>query len=104
MTWYDGVKLKSSERFSTDALYTEIANFDWMDKATQFEVPAFIVAGRYDKNKDADLAHEYFGQIEAPVKNFKWFEQSAHPPPFEEPKAFNKVMIQELLPVVREHQ
>ena len=70
-----------------------------MGKATRFAVPVFIVAGRYDRNADSDLAHEYFEKIEAPVKQFRWFEKSAHSPPFEEPDAFNAFMINEVLPV-----
>jgi proline iminopeptidase len=71
-----------------------------MGTATRFAAPVFIVAGRYDRNTDADLAHEYFEKIEAPTRQFKWFEQSAHSPPFEEPAAFNAFMIDEVLPVV----
>jgi pimeloyl-ACP methyl ester carboxylesterase len=47
------------------------------------------------------LAHDYFERIDAPFKRFRWFENSAHSPPFEEPEAFNKFMIDEVLPVVR---
>ena len=99
MTWYDGVKFMAGQSFSGAALKDEIGQFDWMGNATRFAVPVFIVAGRYDRNTDANLAHEYFEKIEAPVKQFKWFEQSAHSPPFEEPQAFNEFIIKEVLPV-----
>ncbi len=101
MTWYDGVKFKAGIDFSLNALQPEVDKFDWMRKATRFAVPVFIVAGRHDRNTDADLAHEYFEKIEAPLKQFKWFEQSAHSPPFEEPEAFNDFMIREVLPLAR---
>jgi pimeloyl-ACP methyl ester carboxylesterase len=99
MTWYDGVKFQAGGDFSSDALTAEIDKVDWMGKATRFAVPVFIIAGRYDRNTDADLARDYFDKIEAPAKQFKWFEQSAHSPPFEEPQAFNDFMINEVLPV-----
>ncbi len=99
MTWYDGVKFNAGIDFSLNALGPEIDKVDWMGKATRFEVPVFIVSGRYDRNTDANLAHEYFDKIEAPSKQFKWFEKSAHSPPFEEPQAFNDFMIKEVLPV-----
>ena len=99
MTWYDGVKFNAGIDFSLNALGPEIDKVDWMGKATRFAVPVFIVAGRYDRNADSDLAHEYFEKIEAPVKQFRWFEKSAHSPPFEEPDAFNAFMINEVLPV-----
>lgn len=99
MTWYDGVKFNAGIDFSLNALGQEIDDFDWMSKASRFAVPVFIVAGRYDRNTDANLAHEYFDKIEAPMKQFKWFEQSAHSPPFEEPQAFNDFMLKDVLPV-----
>lgn len=101
MTWYDGVKFNAGLDFSLNALWPENGKVDWMGKATRFAVPVFIVAGRYDRNTDADLAYEYFEKIEAPVKQFKWFEQSAHSPPFEEPQVFNNFMIKEVLPIIR---
>jgi proline iminopeptidase len=100
MTWYDGIMFKAGIDFSLAALGTEIDRVDWMGKANRFAVPVFIVAGRYDRNTDANLAHEYFDKIEAPVKQFKWFEHSAHSPPFEEPQAFNDFMINNVLTVV----
>jgi proline iminopeptidase len=104
ITWYDGVKFMPGQEFSGNALGPEIDRVDWMGTATRFATPVFIVAGRYDHNTDADLAHEYFEKIEAPTKQFKWFEQSAHSPPFEEPAAFNAFMIDEVLPVVLKAQ
>lgn len=102
MTWYDGIKFKAGGDFSGNALQAEVAKFDWMGTATKFEMPIFIVAGRYDRNTDADLARDYFERIEAPYKQFKWFENSAHSPPFEEAAAFNDFVIRDILPVARQ--
>ena len=99
MTWYDGIKFKAGEDFSLRGLGPEIDRVDWMGTARRFAMPVFIVAGRFDRNTDANLAHEYFDKIDAPTKQFKWFEQSAHSPPFEEPAAFNAFMIDDVLPV-----
>ena len=99
MTWYDGVKFNAGIDFSLKALGPQIDKIDWMRRATRFAVPVFIVAGRYDRNTDANLAHEYFDKISAPIKQFNWFEQSAHSPPFEEPAKFNAFMIDDVLPV-----
>jgi len=98
VTWYDGIKYRAGAYFSLDALSPQVAKFDWLHTATQFKVPIFIVAGRYDHNTDAGLAHEYFDKIAAPIKQFKWFEKSAHSPQFEEPAAFNAFMINQVLP------
>jgi proline iminopeptidase len=99
MTWYDGIKFNVGIDFSLRTLGPEIDRVDWLGTATRFAMPVFIVAGRSDRNTDSDLAHDYFERIEAPSKQFKWFEQSAHSPPFEEPDAFNAFMINDVLPV-----
>lgn len=100
-TWFDLATFNVGQEFSGNALADEVAGFDWLHTATRFQMPVFIVAGRHDRNSDADLAHEYFAQIAAPAKRFVWFENSAHSPPFEEPAAFNRFMVAEVLPVVR---
>lgn len=52
---------------------------------TKFEVPIYFVAGKYDYICPAELVKEYFDRIEAPMKGFYLFEESAHSPLFEEP-------------------
>lgn len=99
-TWYDLALFDKGQGFSGNALADQVARFDWLHQATVFSMPVFIVAGRFDRNTDAELAHEYFDAIQAPVKRFKWFEQSAHSPLFEEPQAFNAFMVDEMLPMV----
>jgi proline iminopeptidase len=99
MTWYDGIKFKTGGAFSQNALSARLAKIDWLHSATKFAVPVFVVEGRHDRSTDAILAHEYFDKIEAPAKQFRWFEKSAHCPPFEEPAAFNAFIINQVLPL-----
>jgi proline iminopeptidase len=101
VTWLDGLGFARGAPFSLAALAPQVAKFDWLHTATDFAVPVFIVAGRFDRNTDADLAHDYFNRIHAPSKQFKWFDHSAHSPMLEEPAAFNTFMINTVLPVVR---
>jgi proline iminopeptidase len=55
--------------------------------------------GRYDRHVSAALAEQYFKKIKAPYKRLIWFEQSAHNPPFEEPIEFDKILIEQVLPL-----
>jgi len=75
-----------------------------MRDATHFAIPVFIMAGRYDHNTDAKLQHEYFERIVAPAKQFVWFDESAHSPPFEQAAASNATMIHVVLPVAIERR
>jgi len=101
VTWLDGHGFVRGAPFSLAALAPQVARFDWMHSATHFAMPVFFMAGRFDRNTDAALAHDYFDRISAPSKRFFWFEHSAHSPMFEEPKAFNAIMIKQVLPVAR---
>lgn len=63
-------------------------NDDLRDKVTALDVPTYFFSGLYDYTVNYKLAEEYLVQLEAPVKGFYLFENSAHSPIFEEP---NKV-------------
>lgn len=103
MTLLDGYHFWRGSEFSlsASALQKDINAVNWPRDAPAFVVPVFIVAGRHDRNTDAGLQYEYFEQITAPEKNFVWFENSAHSPPFEEPEAFNTFVIRDVLPVAK---
>lgn len=86
-------------RFSLERLWPEFSRLDLTTNRT-FAMPVWFLLGRYDRQVPATLAASYFETIEAPSKRLIWFERSAHNPPFEQPEEFNKVMIQNVLPVV----
>ncbi len=85
-------------RFSLEHLWREFSRLDLRIYKT-FKMPLFFLLGRYDWQVPATLAASYFQTIEAPYKRLIWFEQSAHNPPFEEAETFNRVMIDNVLPM-----
>ncbi len=101
MTLLDGIYFKSGADFSLHALADENARVDWWSNARKFDMPVFIASGRFDHNTDAGLQKAWFDRIAAPVKMHRWFEHSAHSPLFEEPDAFNRFMIDEVLPMAQ---
>lgn len=86
-------------RFSLEQLWPEFSKLDLM-VYRRFEIPVLFLLGRYDWQVPATLAASYFQTIEAPYKRFIWFESSAHHPPFEEAEKFNRVMVEDVLPLV----
>jgi proline iminopeptidase len=104
VTLYDLAMLGLGTNFSQHALVAENALVDWPRRARSFAMPVFMISGRDDYMTDGRLAYEYFTQIRAPLKDFKWFGASAHSPMFEEPKAFNAYIIDNVLPVMRAEQ
>ena len=101
VTWLDGISFQKGQDFSLSALYPETERVDWLRSALRFQMPVFFLIGRYDRNADADLALTYFRRLKAPTKRFIRFESSAHSPSFEQPTAFDTVLIRDVLPVAR---
>ena len=58
--------------------------------------PVLFAFGRYDHRTDPGDAAAFLAAMTAPQKQFIWFENAAHSPPFEEPDAFNAWMIRQV--------
>lgn len=59
-------------------------NFNAFEEIKEIDIPIYFFAGKYDYTCCYSLQKEYYEQIEAPVKEFYIFENSAHSPLFEE--------------------
>lgn len=64
----------------------EAWNFNAFDKIREIQIPIYFFAGKYDYTCCYSLQREYYEYIQAPVKEFYTFENSAHSPLFEEPQ------------------
>jgi pimeloyl-ACP methyl ester carboxylesterase len=87
---------KSFLRTSTD-LIRDMLNTDLSKILTEFDIPIYFIAGLYDYTVNYGMQKDYFLKIDAPLKGFYTFENSAHSPPFEEPGRFNKIIIDDVL-------
>ena len=79
--------------FSLKHLWDETVVCNLFETSTIFEVPVYIIHGKYDYTTSYTLAREYFEIIKAPKKSFFTFENSAHSPNFEEPEKFTKIVL-----------
>jgi len=78
-------------------MWDEMTSTDLTTLVTEFEVPVYILAGRYDYTVNYDLQKDYFTKINAPKKGFYTFENSAHSPMFEEPEKYIEIMVNDVL-------
>lgn len=74
------------------ALYPQLQEIDFRAQAGRLEVPVYVVAGAHEARGRAVLAAEWFGQLDAPAKEWIVFEHSGHRPSFEEPGRFAELM------------
>jgi len=85
--------------FSLEVLVPEMMKVDLTQYGSAFSVPIFFFEGRHDPYCRPALVWDYFKTIEAPEKEFVWFENSGHFPFFEEKQKFADEMLQRLLPL-----
>ena len=75
----------------------EIIQSDIASKVPRLEIPVYFISGRYDLTVNKDLSKEYLEKIEAPLKGFYTFNESAHSPMFEEPQRLKEILIKDIL-------
>jgi proline iminopeptidase len=74
-------------------LYPQIQQIDFRTDAAKLAVPVYLVQGRHEAAGRAELANEWFAQLEAPSKKLLVLDTSGHRPLFEQPGQFHKIMV-----------
>ena len=54
----------------------------------------------HDLTVNVDLTRDYYNRLDAPIKAFYIFENSAHSPMFEEPQKFREILELWLSPLL----
>jgi pimeloyl-ACP methyl ester carboxylesterase len=88
---------RGKSQSGVSSIWNEITTTDLSMQVTEFEIPVYILAGRYDYTVNYDLQRDYFTKINAPKKGFYTFENAAHSPLFEEPESFIEIMVKDVL-------
>jgi pimeloyl-ACP methyl ester carboxylesterase len=78
-------------------LWDDMLATDLSKELTELDLPIYFFSGIYDYTVNYTLAKDYFEKIQAPVKGFYTFEQSAHSPMFEEPDRTLKILREDVL-------
>jgi pimeloyl-ACP methyl ester carboxylesterase len=77
-------------------LWDEMSAIDLAKQVTKLEIPIYFFHGIHDYTVSYPLAKAYFDAIDAPVKGFYTFDQSAHSPMFEEPDRMRQIMLTDI--------
>ncbi len=78
-------------------LRDEIIQSDIAAKVPEVEIPVYFFSGKYDLTVNKDLSKKYLEKMDAPVKGFYTFNESAHSPMFEEPQRLKEILIKDVL-------
>lgn len=95
---YDKVNWFRGALETMDVVYPQLWVVDFRTQAAHLEVPVYFLIGRHDVNAPPVLAEEYFDLLNAPYKEWIWFERSGHNPWVTESAAFVEAVINEVLP------
>ncbi len=89
----DASRYADAADYVTEVMYDELKVFNLFDLVKKVEIPVYFLHGRYDERVPPELVLQYYEFLDAPAKEFIWFEKSAHLVPYEEPEKFNAFMI-----------
>ncbi len=84
-------------------LWKNMIATDLAKVVTSLKIPVYFFHGIHDYTTNYDLAKDYFEKLQAPVKRFYTFEQSAHSPFFEEPEKMQLILETEILGEIQPH-
>lgn len=77
---YDKVNYLRGVISTFNHVYPQLYGTDLRKQAAKIDVPVYFLVGRHDVNAPTSLAEEYYQILQAPQKEFIWFEHSGHDP------------------------
>jgi pimeloyl-ACP methyl ester carboxylesterase len=83
--------------WSRPFFWDDLIRDDLAARLTKFDLPVYVFVGRHDQTANPNLSRAYLEAIEAPVKGFYTFENSAHSPLFEEPERATGILLNDVL-------
>ncbi len=90
--WISKFKFLKNARF-----INELFSMDIPEMIPKLDVPVYFFSGEYDLTVNIDLSKAYLKNLQAPLKGFYTFENSAHSPLFEEPRRVNEIFKNDIL-------
>lgn len=97
-TFWEKVNIWRGMAFSqASVLNDELYKTDLSNTITKLKIPLYFFSGAYDYTVNYSMSEAYLKKIDAPVKGFYLFKESAHSPIFEEPKKVVQIMNEDVV-------
>ena len=74
----------------------QVLNQKLLGTGFSLDVPAYFISGGFDMTVNYQLTRDFTQELEAPVKGFYLFRESAHSPIFEDPYRFVEIMLKDV--------
>lgn len=78
-------------------VYPRLYDVDLRSDIRSLQIPVYFLAGRHDLNAFQTLAEDFCARLEAPHKEFHWFEKSGHNVLVEEPDKVGRILKERVL-------
>ena len=78
-------------------LWDQLIWIDLRERIPRLEIPVYFLEGAYDYTCATELARDYFRKLDAPMKGFYEFGDSAHSPVLEEPTQAHRILQGDVL-------
>jgi pimeloyl-ACP methyl ester carboxylesterase len=96
-TFAEKVNLWRGKVFSQRLLREQVFATDLTLQVKELNLPIYFFSGIYDYTVNYTLSKDYYEKLQAPLKGFYTFGQSAHSPFFEEPEKVQEVLREDVL-------
>ncbi|KGE70927.1 alpha/beta fold hydrolase [Spirochaeta lutea] len=75
-------------------VYPRLVPYDMEEMVPELEIPVFFFHGGLDMTCVQDIAYRYFEGLEAPHKEFIWYEDAGHNICYQEPQRFVRDLVE----------
>lgn len=97
-SWQERINIWRGRMFMINSdVAVDARNFQALKVVPSLKIPIYFFSGEQDLTCFYPLQKEYYEQIEAPVKSFYSFDNSAHSPLFEEPQKAIDTILTDIL-------
>jgi len=83
---------------SFGVMYPQLQEIDFRRDVPRLDVPVYLFDGAHELSGRRDLALEWYGQLQAPIKRIYTFDNAGHAPAREEFRAFHKILVETVVP------
>jgi pimeloyl-ACP methyl ester carboxylesterase len=95
-TLAEKVNIWRGKVYCASILRNEVFSTDLRKTVIKLDLPIYFFSGKYDYTVNGDLAKAYIAELQAPVKGFYTFKNSAHSPFFEEPDRVRQILQEDV--------